>query len=383
MDVTLDKLAKSFGSVEVLKEVSLVFPSRKFVTLLGPSGCGKTTLLRMVAGLESVTAGTIRFGDQVVNGLAPRDRNIAMVFQSYALYPQMTVRKNLGYALRVRGTPKAEIDEAVNRVARILEIDKLLDRKPAHLSGGQRQRVALGRAMVRSPDIFLMDEPLSNLDAKLRVTMRAELRRFHLDLNATTIYVTHDQLEAMSMSDLVAVMNAGEVQQFGTPAEVYEQPANLFVAGFIGSPPMNFLEGKVTLSNGKPHFTSPVVSLPIPHVGDLVKPEQVLVLGIRPQDLEMQASSAKADITGNIWVVELLGSEKLAEVRLADKSRVRVQVRADAPLAVDDAVGVRVDISRSHLFDKATGKVIRPSSKNAAPKGRKIKSKKSRASVAR
>lgn len=375
MDVTLDKLAKSFGSVEVLKEVSLAFPSRKFVTLLGPSGCGKTTLLRMVAGLESVTAGTIRFGDQIVNGLAPRDRNIAMVFQSYALYPQMTVRKNLGYALRVRGTPKAEIDEAVNRVARILEIDKLLDRKPAHLSGGQRQRVALGRAMVRSPDIFLMDEPLSNLDAKLRVTMRAELRRFHLDLNATTIYVTHDQLEAMSMSDLVAVMNAGEVQQFGTPAEVYEQPANLFVAGFIGSPPMNFLEGEVTLSNGQPHFTSPVVSLPIPHLGDLVKPNQALVLGIRPQDLEMRASVAKADITGNIWVVELLGSEKLVEVRLADKSRVRVQVRADAAVAVDDAVGVRVDISRSHLFDKATGKVIRPSSKGTTRKGRRIKNK--------
>ena len=370
MDVTLDKVTKSFGSVEVLKETNLVFPTRKFVTLLGPSGCGKTTLLRMVAGLETVTAGTIRFGDKVVNQLAPRDRNIAMVFQSYALYPQMTVRKNLGYGLRVRGAHASEIDEAVNRVARILEIDKLLNRKPAHLSGGQRQRVALGRAMVRHPDIFLMDEPLSNLDAKLRVTMRAELRRFHLDLGATTIYVTHDQLEAMSMSDLVAVMNAGEVQQYGTPAEVYEQPANLFVAGFIGSPPMNFLEGEVTVTGGKTHFTSSAISLPITQFGDQLKPGQALVLGIRPQDLELGPASKKASITGQIWIIELLGSEKLVEVELADKRRVRIQVKADSLLAIDDTVGMYIDMGRSYLFDKVTGLVIRPDAKSAAPKRR-------------
>ncbi len=245
MDVKLERINKSFGAVQVLKDIDLVFPSRKFVTLLGPSGCGKTTLLRMIAGLEPVTSGAIRFGDRVVNELAPRDRNIAMVFQSYALYPQMTVRRNLGYGLRVRKTPKAVMDAAVERVAGILEISHLLDRKPGQLSGGQRQRVALGRAMVRQPDIFLMDEPLSNLDAKLRVTMRAELRRFHLDFSATTIYVTHDQLEAMTMSDMIAVMHGGIVQQFGTPAEVYGQPANLFVAGFIGSPPMNLIAGEL------------------------------------------------------------------------------------------------------------------------------------------
>ena len=247
----------------MLKDIDLVFPSRKFVTLLGPSGCGKTTLLRMIAGLEPVTAGAIRFGDRVVNDLAPRDRNIAMVFQSYALYPQMTVRRNLGYGLRVRKTPKAEMDAAVERVAGILEIGHLLDRKPGQLSGGQRQRVALGRAMVRQPDIFLMDEPLSNLDAKLRVTMRAELRRFHIDLSATTIYVTHDQLEAMTMSDMIAVMHGGIVQQFGTPAEVYGRPANLFVAGFIGSPPMNFVTGTLG-GGGQPAFASPDFTLALP-----------------------------------------------------------------------------------------------------------------------
>ena len=236
MDVSLEVINKSFGSVRVLKDVSLKFPSRKFVTLLGPSGCGKTTLLRMIAGLETVDSGIIRFGEKVVNRLAPRDRNIAMVFQSYALYPQMSVGQNLAYGLRVRGTPKEARAAAVERVARILEIEHLLDRRPAQLSGGQRQRVALGRAMVRKPDIFLMDEPLSNLDARLRITMRAELRRFHLDLGATTVYVTHDQLEAMTMSDHVAVMNGGVVQQFGTPAEVYGHPANLFVAGLHRKP---------------------------------------------------------------------------------------------------------------------------------------------------
>ena len=252
MDVSLEVINKSFGSVRVLKDVSLKFPSRKFVTLLGPSGCGKTTLLRMIAGLETVDSGIIRFGEKVVNRLAPRDRNIAMVFQSYALYPQMSVGQNLAYGLRVRGTPKEVRAAAVERVARILEIEHLLDRRPAQLSGGQRQRVALGRAMVRKPDIFLMDEPLSNLDARLRITMRAELRRFHLDLGATTVYVTHDQLEAMTMSDHVAVMNGGVVQQFGSPAEVYGHPANLFVAGFIGSPPMNLIHGAVELENGAP-----------------------------------------------------------------------------------------------------------------------------------
>src|ERR687898_1403091 len=305
MDVRLERINKSFGSVQILKDIDLVFPSRKFVTLLGPSGCGKTTLLRMIAGLEPVSSGTVRFGDRVVNHLMPRDRNIAMVFQSYALYPQMTVRRNLGYGLRVRGTPKAEINEAVERVARILEIDHLLDRKPAQLSGGQRQRVALGRAMVRKPDIFLMDEPLSNLDARLRITMRAELRRFHLDLNATTIYVTHDQLEAMTMSDHIAIMNSGIVQQFGTPEEVYGRPANLFVAGFIGSPPMNLIHGAVELENGAPTFASEHARVSLRHLANRVHAGQRVVHGARPKDLSLVPSAAEGNAHGRVWVVEL------------------------------------------------------------------------------
>jgi ABC-type sugar transport system ATPase subunit len=359
MDVKLERINKTFGAVQVLKDIDLVFPSRRFVTLLGPSGCGKTTLLRMIAGLEPITSGAIRFGDRVVNDLAPRDRNIAMVFQSYALYPQMTVRRNLGYGLRVRGTPKPEIAAAVQRVAAILEIGHLLDRKPAQLSGGQRQRVALGRAMVRQPDIFLMDEPLSNLDAKLRVTMRAELRRFHLDLAATTIYVTHDQLEAMTMSDLIAVMHGGIVQQFGTPAEVYGKPANLFVAGFIGSPPMNFVSGELRTSGGEAAFVSRdfTLELPAKPAGSIDGTE--IVLGVRPQDLALGPAGQSVQAQGNVWVVELLGSEKLVEVTLGDKRRMTVQVRADTPVNVEDAVGIQFDPHRVHPFDAKSGVALR------------------------
>jgi len=359
MDVKLERINKSFGAVQVLKDVDLVFPSRKFVTLLGPSGCGKTTLLRMIAGLEPVTAGTIRFGDRVVNELAPRDRNIAMVFQSYALYPQMTVRRNLGYGLRVRKTPKTEMDAAVERVAGILEISHLLDRKPGQLSGGQRQRVALGRAMVRQPDIFLMDEPLSNLDAKLRVTMRAELRRFHIDLTATTIYVTHDQLEAMTMSDMIAVMHGGIVQQFGTPAEVYGRPANLFVAGFIGSPPMNIVSG--TLGGGdQPAFVSPDFTLALPNAPKAAADGRQAVLGVRPQDLTLVPDVAEpATVRGRVWVVELLGSEKLVEVTLGERRRLTVQVRADTEVTIDALVGVRLGAEQVHLFDAVSGCALR------------------------
>ncbi len=352
MDVKLERINKSFGSVSILKDIDLIFPSRKFVTLLGPSGCGKTTLLRMIAGLEDISAGSIRFGEREVNKLAPRDRNIAMVFQSYALYPQMTVRKNLGYGLRVRRTPANEIDSAVERVARILEIDHLLDRKPAQLSGGQRQRVALGRAMVRKPDIFLMDEPLSNLDAKLRVTMRGELRRFHLDLNATTVYVTHDQLEAMTMSDLIAVMHKGVVQQFGTPEEVYSRPANLFVAGFIGSPPMNFLEGRI--DGGR--FRIGEVALPLPALMGASSPDAIM--GVRPQDLSLVSSANPDSLAGTVSLVELLGSEKLVEVQISDRKRVSVQVRAETQVNLGDTVHVGFDARRVHVFDKQTEQSI-------------------------
>jgi len=263
VDVRLQKVTKFFGSVLAVKDIDLTVREKEFVTLLGPSGCGKTTLLRMIAGLEKVTGGGIYFGDNLVNNLPPGDRDVAMVFQNYALYPHLNVFKNIGYGLRVRRTPKAEIARRVREVARILEIENLLMRKPRQLSGGQRQRVALGRAIVRNPFLFLMDEPLSNLDAKLRVTMRAELKRFHIRLQATTIYVTHDQLEAMTMSDKIAVIDAGVLQQFATPEEIYNRPDNLFVAGFIGSPPMNFLEGTLT-NEGGPALVFSFARQPLP-----------------------------------------------------------------------------------------------------------------------
>ncbi len=355
MEVKLDRINKKFGAVHVLKDIDLVFPSRKFVTLLGPSGCGKTTLLRMIAGLEEVTEGAIYFGNRDVTRRAPRDRNIAMVFQSYALYPQMTVRKNLGYGLRVRKTPKAEINAAVERVAKILEIDHLLDRKPGQLSGGQRQRVALGRAMVRKPDIFLMDEPLSNLDAKLRVTMRGELRKFHLDLNATTIYVTHDQLEAMTMSDYIAVMHQGVLQQFGTPAEIYNNPANIFVASFIGSPPMNFLTG---LNQGK-NVLVDGVALDLPALSFKTSPSE-LRLGIRPQDITIVDQNNNS-LSGVVSLIELLGSEKLIEVKLEDGKLLMVQVGADYPTKLNEAVHLYIRPEKLHVFDAISGRSIRAS----------------------
>ncbi|BAT59433.1 sn-glycerol-3-phosphate import ATP-binding protein UgpC [Variibacter gotjawalensis] len=350
-DVVVNQLSKSFGSNQVLKALDLRVPSKQFVTLLGPSGCGKTTLLRLIAGLEPASAGEIRFGEKRVDQLPPGDRNIAMVFQSYALYPTMDVARNIGYGLEVRGVPKAERRRKVEEVARVLELSHLLGRKPKQLSGGQRQRVALGRAMVRQPDIFLMDEPLSNLDAKLRATMRGELRRFHLDLGTTTIYVTHDQLEAMTMSDLVVIMNEGVVQQIGTPEEVYRKPANLFVAGFIGTPPMNLVPAQV--ENGVLSIAGTPISLTLP-----ANAPRELILGVRPQDVAIANAGEEGAIPGKVWVVELIGSERLIEVEIAPKLRITTEVRASHRAAIDDAIAVRPDLAHIHLFDPATGKAV-------------------------
>jgi ABC-type sugar transport system ATPase subunit len=347
-DVVINGLSKSFGSNRVLKSLDLRVPSRQFVTLLGPSGCGKTTLLRLIAGLEKSTEGQIRFGEKRVDTLAPGDRNIAMVFQSYALYPTMSVARNIGYGLEVRRIGKPERTARIGAVAKVLEILHLLARKPKALSGGQRQRVALGRAMVRKPDIFLMDEPLSNLDAKLRAAMRGELRRFHLDLGTTTIYVTHDQLEAMTMSDLVVVMNEGVVQQIGTPEEVYARPANLFVAGFIGTPPMNLVPAR---------HESGVLSVAGATLPVAVPPGAPadLVLGIRPQDLSVARPGDPGTIPGKVWMVELIGSERLIEMEAAPKLRMTAEVRASQRAAIDDAIAFRPDPAQIHLFDPATG----------------------------
>lgn len=350
-DVVVRGLSKSFGSNNVLKALDLLVPSRQFVTLLGPSGCGKTTLLRLIAGLERGNGGEILFGENRVDHLPPGERNIAMVFQSYALYPTMDVARNIGYGLEVRRIPKPERSEKISTVAKVLEIGHLLLRKPKQLSGGQRQRVALGRAMARRPDIFLMDEPLSNLDAKLRSAMRGELRRFHLDLGTTTIYVTHDQLEAMTMSDLVVVMNEGIVQQIGTPEEVYSKPANLFVAGFIGTPPMNLFPA----TNSDRFLKVANTTLPIQISSDLPRE---LVIGIRPQEVSVVSTGEPGAIPGKVWMVELIGSERLIEVEIAPKLRITAEVRAKHRAAIDDHVAVRLDPTHLHIFDPVTGKAL-------------------------
>ena len=356
MSIRLEHISKAFGPVGVLRDVNLEFPEREFITLVGPSGCGKTTLLRIIAGLETASGGAIWHGTTKVSDLAPGKRDVAMVFQSYALYPHMDVFRTIAYGLKVRGTPKDEAERRVREVAKVLEIEHLLKRKPKQLSGGQRQRVALGRAMVRKPWLFLMDEPLSNLDAKLRVTMRSELKRFHLRLETTTVYVTHDQLEAMTMSDKIAVMDRGEVQQYATPEEVYNRPANTFVAGFIGSPPMNFLGGaaiaagylSLDCGNGD---RGRIGRSPLP--GDAARD---VILGARPQDVVVHAAPLPDTIAGEVTLVQLVGSEKLIELGYGVDGRLTAQVKADTALGAGQKVWIGFDPLRLHLFDTASGR---------------------------
>src|SRR6188508_638144 len=280
--VGIRDVKKAFGTTHVIHGVNISIADGEFVVLVGPSGCGKSTLLRMIAGLENITAGEIRIGERVVNNVPPKERDIAMVFQNYALYPHMTVADNMAFSMKLRGAPQSEIDERVNRAAGILGLSQLLGRYPRQLSGGQRQRVAMGRAIVRDPQVFLFDEPLSNLDAKLRVQMRTEIKELHQRLKTTSIYVTHDQIEAMTMADKIVVMNGGRVEQIGTPLELYDQPANLFVAGFIGSPAMNFLKGEVR-ANGSAGFVGPNgVKLPLASAPANADGKPA-VYGIRPE----------------------------------------------------------------------------------------------------
>jgi ABC-type sugar transport system ATPase subunit len=356
MSIRLQHIHKSFGTVAVLKDINLEFPEREFITLVGPSGCGKTTLLRILAGLESASSGAVFQGERKVTDLAPGKRDVAMVFQSYALYPHMDVARNIGYGLKVRGTPRDEAQRRVHEVARVLEIEHLLDRKPRQLSGGQRQRVALGRAMVRKPSLFLMDEPLSNLDAKLRVTMRGELKRFHQRLETTTVYVTHDQLEAMTMSDRIAVMDKGEVQQFASPAEVYNRPANLFVAGFIGSPPMNFLGG-ATLQAGELRLDcGQGQSIPIARWPLAGHEPRGVVLGVRPQDVGVHTSATQHSIAADVSLVQLLGSEKLVDCNFGQNGRLTAQVKADSALETGQNVWISFDAQKLHVFDPVSGR---------------------------
>src|SRR5262245_27613929 len=348
--VGIRDVKKAFGATQVIHGVDITIGDGEFVVLVGPSGCGKSTLLRMIAGLENITAGEIRIGERVVNNVPPKERDIAMVFQNYALYPHMTVSANMGFSLRLRGAAKSEIDERVNRAAEILGLKPLLERYPRQLSGGQRQRVAMGRAIVRDPQVFLFDEPLSNLDAKLRVAMRTEIKELHQRLKTTTVYVTHDQIEAMTMADKIVVMHDGIVEQIGTPLELYDRPDNQFVAGFIGSPAMNFLHGKVK-ANGAAGFEGPNgVKLPL---GSMPANSEgrPAVYGIRPEHFAIADDGAEAEIV----VVEPTGSETQVFAKLGGEQVVAV-FRERHQFNPGDKVRLRPDPTLVHLFDETTGK---------------------------
>ncbi|RJX30129.1 MAG: sn-glycerol-3-phosphate ABC transporter ATP-binding protein UgpC [Desulfarculus sp.] len=365
--ITLSKLTKRFGEYEAVKGIDLTIADGEFAVLVGPSGCGKSTTLRMIAGLEEITSGEITIGDTVVNDLAPKHRDIAMVFQEYALYPHMTVRKNLAFGLKMRGYKKGEQAPLVQEAANMLGISELLERKPRELSGGQRQRVALGRAIVRKPKAFLFDEPLSNLDAKLRVQMRAELSRLHRRLATTMIYVTHDQVEAMTMGTKIVIMKDGLIQQVGSPMEVYRRPLNQFVAGFIGSPAMNFFKAMLVQRAEGVYVEAASFRVPVPE--RLCGPYQCVlgrevIFGIRPEDihsfelLQQQQSAilpeCRADsmICGEVEVIEPLGPEMLVLVKCGDQTTVvRLDPRLD--LEVGQDINLQLDMEKMHLFDAA------------------------------
>ena len=358
--VVLEEVVKQFGNVVAVNHVSLDIPDKQFTVLVGPSGCGKTTCLRLIAGLEETTAGNIYIGDRIVNDVAPKDRDIAMVFQNYALYPHMTVYDNMAFGLRLRKYARPEIDRRVKEAAEMLGIQELLGRKPKQLSGGQRQRVALGRAIVREPQVFLMDEPLSNLDAKLRVQTRAEIKKLHARLQTTTVYLTHDQVEAMTMGDRIVVMKDGVVQQVDSPLNLYERPANLFVAGFIGSPAMNFLEAKLAKQDGKMFVDGGVFRAEVPaqfasRLADFVG--RSVIFGIRPEDVHDRAfhkgSENGAVIRANVDVHEPLGSDIILYLTAGDHSVVaRVDARSQARMG--QTAEVVLDMNKIHIFDADT-----------------------------
>src|SRR5512134_3796541 len=348
--VAIHDVRKAFGSTPVIHGVDISIRDGECVVLVGPSGCGKSTLLRMVAGLENVTSGEIAIGERVVNNLEPKDRDIAMVFQNYALYPHMSVFDNMAYGLKIQRRPKADIEARVRRAAEILELAQLLKRRPRELSGGQRQRVAMGRAIVREPKVFLFDEPLSNLDAKLRVQMRSELQALHQRLKTTTLYVTHDQVEAMTLAHRMLVMNAGRSEQIGRPLEVYSKPATTFVAGFIGSPPMNLIPGRLA-EGGKALAADGGVRVRLPEARPALDGRPVL-LGVRPEHFEI-CKENEALLKPDIDFIELLGSDSLVYGHLgADKSGARVAARLHTSiLAKEGQLPLRFAVEHMHLFD--------------------------------
>ena len=354
--LTLRGLRKSYGPAEVIKGIDLAIADRELVVFVGPSGCGKSTLLRMIAGLEQITAGELKIDGKRVNEVGPADRGLAMVFQSYALYPHMTVRQNMGFALRLARVPKAERDRKVEEAARILQLEPYLERQPKDLSGGQRQRVAIGRAIVRDPKVFLFDEPLSNLDAALRGQMRIELSRLHEELAATMIYVTHDQVEAMTLADKIVVLRAGVVEQVGSPLELYHHPANLFVAGFIGSPRMNLLPAKITAADG----AGIEVELPsgarvtVGAEADGVRRGDAVTLGIRPEALRLDPAGM---IQGEVRLAERLGGLTLLHITTEGEQDVTVQIEGSEATRAHEPIRLSVDPSGCHLFG-GTGEAL-------------------------
>ncbi|KRB55036.1 sugar ABC transporter ATP-binding protein [Rhizobium sp. Root708] len=346
--VSVTNARKNYGHFEVLHGVDIDIRDGEFVILVGPSGCGKSTLLRMIAGLEEISSGRIAIDSRVVNDVAPKERDIAMVFQSYALYPHMTVEANMGFSLRLAKAPKEEIRQRVREAAQILGLESLLERYPRNLSGGQRQRVAMGRAIVRQPQVFLFDEPLSNLDAKLRVQMRSEIKQLHQRLKTTTIYVTHDQIEAMTMADRIVVMRDGYVEQIGSPLELYDRPANLFVAGFIGSPGMNFIEGKVSADGPIEFIADGGPRLPILENTPAARGQEV-IYGIRPEHIFINQGGAQ----GEVAVVEPTGAETQITAALAGTNIVAT-VRERLNLHAGDTISLQPNLSKVHLFDAKT-----------------------------
>jgi multiple sugar transport system ATP-binding protein len=362
------RATKSFGSVQVLHETDISIEEGEFLVLVGPSGCGKSTLLNMIAGLEEVTSGEIAIKGRAMNGVKPADRNIAMVFQSYALYPNMTVRGNIAFGMEMHGVPKAEREKRIGQVADLLKISHLLDRKPGQLSGGQRQRVAMGRALVRDPDVFLFDEPLSNLDAKLRVDMRTEIKKLHQKLGTTIVYVTHDQIEALTLSTRIAVMYGGHVQQLGTPKDIYDNPANMFVAGFMGSPSMNLFPATVTARNGAPAAAVRLADgslATIPFAADRALGAldgKEIILGIRPEaitdkDGADRNSRAVHTIEAPVEVTELAGSDIFVVGQMGGKD-ITARVRADVPVRAGERFLFAVNMEKAVVFDPATEKRI-------------------------
>ncbi|MCT8162214.1 ABC transporter ATP-binding protein [Pseudoruegeria sp. SHC-113] len=365
----IDNTTKSYGSVEVLHKVDISVEEGEFLVLVGPSGCGKSTLLNMIAGLEDITSGEIRIKDQVMNGVHPSRRNIAMVFQSYALYPNMTVGQNITFGLEMHGVPKAEREKAMREVASLLQIEQLLDRKPGALSGGQRQRVAMGRALVRDPDVFLFDEPLSNLDAKLRVDMRTEIKKLHQKLGTTIVYVTHDQIEAMTLSTRIAVMYGGYVQQLGTPQEIYDTPANIFVATFMGSPAMNVVPATVAVENGVPMAVVALhdgtkTTLPFSQQNLTAWEGREIMLGIRPEtitdeDAADRKSANIAPMVNRIVVTEPAGSDTFVTMTLGGKD-VIARMRSDADVRPGAEFTFAVNMEKAVAFDPETEMRILP-----------------------